>query len=158
MPTTYETQPETLTIPRLVTRGRIECRSAVALDAGYEACSGVARWERQYWWPERVWRWVKTTRLEWGRCVGGADPDAAMQPDDTLFPSAEAVNQRGGEVKLTPITQNKPKSCVELDAERAAQRIAGGEMVQVDARAGNVTRVTRRVLELTNPCRQEAQP
>lgn len=68
--------------------------SAVALDAGYEACSGVARWERQYWWPERVWRWVKTTRLEWGRCVGGADPDAAMQPDDTLFPSAEAVNQR----------------------------------------------------------------
>jgi len=27
MPTTYETQPETLTIPRLVTRGRIECRS-----------------------------------------------------------------------------------------------------------------------------------
>lgn len=64
-----------------------------AIDAEYEACCGVARWEKQYWWPERVWRWVKTTRLEWGRC-DAADPDAAMQPDDTLFPSAGAVEKR----------------------------------------------------------------
>ncbi len=54
---------------------------------------------------------------------------------------------RNGEVRQTPIAQNKPASCVELDAERAARRIAGGEIVQVDARAGNVTRVARRALE-----------
>lgn len=41
---------------------------------------------------------------------------------------------RNGEVRQTPIAQNKPASCVELDAERAAQRIAGGETVTVDAR------------------------
>lgn len=58
---------------------------------------------------------------------------------------------RNGEIRQTPIAQNKPPRCVELDAERAARRIAGGEIVQVDARAGNVTRVARRALEFINP-------
>ena len=53
-----------------------------------------------------------------------------------------------GEVRLTPIAQNKPASCVEQDVERAAQRIVAGELVQVDARAGNIGRVSNRVAQL----------
>jgi len=68
--------------------------SAVALDASYEACSGPVEWRVVYDWGLRAYRRMKLQRLEWGRCVGGADPDAAMQPDDTLFPSAGAVDKR----------------------------------------------------------------
>lgn len=53
-----------------------------------------------------------------------------------------------GEVRQTPIIQNKPAMCVEQDLERAVSRILAGEIVQVDARGGNVGRVTRRLKEL----------
>lgn len=96
--------------------------AGLALDASYESCSGVARWERQYWWPERCWRWVKTMRLEWGRC-DAVDPNAAMQPDDTLFPSAGAVEKR------------------DWLSEHAAQRAAEteGRIQRVLARRGPLT-------------------
>lgn len=68
--------------------------AGVALDPSYEACSGPVEWRVVYDWSLRAYRRMKLQRLEWGRCVGGADPDAAMQPDDTLFPSAEATNKR----------------------------------------------------------------
>lgn len=68
--------------------------AGLALDASYESCSGPVEWRVVYDWTIRAYRRMKLQRLEWGRCVGGANPDAAMQPDDTLFPSAEAVNQR----------------------------------------------------------------
>lgn len=58
------------------------------------------------------------------------------------------VYLRGGEVKLSPITQNKPKSVVETDIERAAQRIVAGETVQVDVRGGLLSAVRERVEQL----------
>lgn len=57
------------------------------------------------------------------------------------------VYLRGGEVKLTPITQNKPKSCVELDLAVACQRILAGEIVQIDMRSGNFVTLKRLIQE-----------
>jgi len=53
------------------------------------------------------------------------------------------VYLRGGEVKLTPITQNKPKSCVELDLAVACARILAGEIVQIDMRGSNYVTLKR---------------
>lgn len=60
-------------------------------DPDYEALCGVAEWKVVWDTTIRAYRRMKLQRLEWGRYVGGADPDAAMQPDDTLFPSAGAA-------------------------------------------------------------------
>lgn len=85
-----------------------------AIDAEYEACCGVARWEKQYWWPERVWRWVKTTRLEWGRVISAPDPDAAMQPEALDSPQSRAALSRRAATE---------------QAVRAALRDAGRPMI-----------------------------
>jgi hypothetical protein len=53
-----------------------------------------------------------------------------------------------GEVRLTPITQNKPRSVVETDIDRAARRIIAGEIVQVDMRGGLYGAVRARVEQL----------
>lgn len=63
-------------------------------DPDYESLCSVAEWKVVWDTTIRAYRRMKLQRLEWGRCVGGADPDAAMQPDDTLFPSAGAVEKR----------------------------------------------------------------
>lgn len=62
-------------------------------DPSYEALCSAAEWTVIYDWSARAYRRMKLQRLEWGRC-DAVDPDAAMQPDDTLFPSAEATNKR----------------------------------------------------------------
>lgn len=62
-------------------------------DPDYEALCSTAEWRVVYDWTVRAYRRMKLQRLTWGRC-DAADPDAAMQPDDTLFPSAEATNKR----------------------------------------------------------------
>lgn len=57
----------------------------VTIDPDYEQMTGNSEWQIQYWWPDRAWRWVKTSRVEFGREVAPADPEAAMEPDDSLI-------------------------------------------------------------------------
>lgn len=54
-----------------------------------------------------------------------------------------------GEVRTLPLTQNKPKSCVELDLAVACRRILAGEIVQIDMRAGNYVTLKRLIQEAT---------
>lgn len=55
--------------------------TSTVTDSDYDALAGPVRWEIQYWWPERTYRRVKTQRLEWGRGVAPADPDAQMESE-----------------------------------------------------------------------------
>lgn len=53
------------------------------------------------------------------------------------------------EIRTLPLTQNKPKSCVELNLDAARRRILAGEIVQIDMRAGNYVTLKRLIQEAT---------
>lgn len=56
---------------------------------------------------------------------------------------------RGQWIFTLPYTQNKPKSVVEFDPDKAAQRILAGEIVQIDMRGRNFALVVEKTLRLS---------
>jgi hypothetical protein len=81
-----------------------------AIDIDYERQCDPGQWVQMFWWPDRVWRWVRVSRLQWGRADAPADPDAALQPDRTLFRrgARQMVNVYGLEGQDAAATEMHP--------------------------------------------------
>lgn len=83
-----------------------------ACDPQYESIADPGHWEMQWWWPDRVWRWVRVSRLQWGRADAPADPNAALQPDRTLF--REVDNKWAVDRLVAELEANGPGTTREL--------------------------------------------
>lgn len=61
----------------------------IAIDVDYETSVDENEWKIQYWWPDRCWRWVRVSRVQFGRHVPPVDMDAQMEPEPLPEPSAD---------------------------------------------------------------------
>lgn len=102
--------------------------TSTVTDGDYDALAGPVRWETQYWWPERCWRRVKTQRLEWGRGVAPADPDAQMEPE--WLPGDSWRNASAGKAAITA-RQRSERAVLGCLREHGPQTV-----LQIAARTG----------------------
>lgn len=98
-----------------------------AIDRDYEQGISDARWEIQYWWPDRCYRWVKSGRLSFGvRVPPVQDVDALLKPE--RLPVHD--EQRARASRLAAQAQRNRSDGVVLACLRERGPLSAGEIAE----------------------------